>query len=326
MQRNKDAVKPKDLHFIIMPQSFYVKDKICLVSGANRGIGLAILEGLLRHGASKVYAAVRTLSSVDQLVIKYGCDRVVPLKLDKSDPTSIREAANVAQDVQCVVNNAGILVLAEPFANGGDEAKNDEFVDALQNQMDVNVMGLVRMAQAFTPILEKNGGGAFVVINSASSMRCPGSASGRSGATFTGYAASKAASYVITQGLRASLPNTVVVSVHPGPIATDMVDQYGAKGRSETPDIVPEAIVKALREGTFLVYPDAAAQRIGDAYANFADAIILPETTPPVPRHPDVLVDIAPGAPQFPPDDPEVLRKLMSGPMTLEPYDEDRLK
>ena len=263
-----------------MPQSFDIKDKICLVSGANRGIGLAILEGLHRHGASKVYAGVRTLSSVDQLVAKYG-SKVVPLKLDKSNPATIKETANVAQDVQCVVNNAGILVLAEPFANGGDEAKNDEFVDALQNQMDVNVVGLVRMAQAFAPILEKNGGGAFVVINSASSMRCPGSASGRSGATFTGYAASKAASYAITQGLRASLSNTVVVSVHPGPIATDMVDQYGAKGRSETPDVIPEAIVKALREGTFLVYPDAAARKIGDAYAQFADAIILPETAPP---------------------------------------------
>ena len=264
-----------------MPQSFDIKDKICLVSGANRGIGLAILEGLLRHGASKVYAGVRTLSSVDQLVAKYGSDKVVPLKLDKSDPVSIKAAANVAQDVQCVVNNAGILVLAEPFANGGDEAKNDEFVDALQDQMGVNVVGLVRMAQAFTPILEKNGGGAFVVINSASSMRCPGSASGRSGATFTGYAASKAASYAITQGLRTSLPNTMVVSVHPGPIATDMVDQYGAKARSETPEVIPETIVSALKKGTFLVYPDAAARKIGDAYANFADAIILPETAPP---------------------------------------------
>ena len=58
-----------------MPQSFDIKDKICLVSGANRGIGLAILEGLLRHGATKVYAGVRTLSSVDQLVAKYGSDK-----------------------------------------------------------------------------------------------------------------------------------------------------------------------------------------------------------------------------------------------------------
>ena len=263
-------------------QSFDVKNKICLVTGANRGIGLAILEGLFKHGAAKVYAAVRTPSSADGRVAKYGSDKVVAIKLDKSDPASIKEAAKVAQDVQLVVNNAGILVLAEPFANGGDEAKNEEFIDALQSQMDVNVMGLVRMAQAFTPILEKNGGGAFVVINSASSMRCPGSASGRSGATFTGYAASKAASYSITQGLRASLPNTLVVSVHPGPIATDMVAQYGATGRSETPDVIPESIVKALKEGTFLVYPDGAAQNIGNAYENFADTIILPETVPPM--------------------------------------------
>ena len=61
-----------------------------------------------------------------------------------------------------------------------------------------------------------------------------------------------------------------------------MVDQYGAKGRSETPDVIPEAIVKALKEGTFLVYPDGAAQKIGNAYEYFAEAIILPEMVPPI--------------------------------------------
>ncbi len=124
----------------------------------------------------------------------------------------------------------------------------------------------------------------FVQINSTSSLRCPG-------AHFTGYAASKSAAYSIVQGLRSSTHNTLIVSVHPGPIATDMVDQFGARDRSEPAEQVAEAIVEALKEGSFLVFPDTISKKIGEAYMPYmyaeATCIVLPTTKPPSPPSAD---------------------------------------
>ena len=85
--------------------TFDVKDKTVLVTGANRGIGRAILEGALQRGAKKVYAAVRRLKSAQPLVEQFG-DSVVPLHLDLEDPESIRNAAATATDVEVVINNS----------------------------------------------------------------------------------------------------------------------------------------------------------------------------------------------------------------------------
>ena len=146
-------------------RSVDVRGLVVMVNGSNRGIGRAILEGFLHHGASKAYAAVRSVSSVEDLVEQYGRDRVIPICLDVTDQSSIDEAAAIAQDVDVVVNNAGILDLIEPLGK-----QRRKFVASLQRQMDVNVLGLVRMSPAFLPILEKkSGGGAFVQINSTSS-------------------------------------------------------------------------------------------------------------------------------------------------------------
>lgn len=245
------------------PVSFDVRDKVVLVTGSNRGIGLSIIEGLLNAGAAKAYAGVRTLSSADKLVQTYGSDRVVPVHMDLSDPRTIRSAAEMAQDVELVVNNAGVLDIAEP-PNGDGDGDGTAFLASLKNQMEVNVFGLVHVAQAFGPLLERRGGGAFVQINSTSSLRCPTPA-------FAGYAASKSAAFSITQGLLGSLPNTRVLSVHPGPIATDMVDQFNGRDKSEPPEQVFEAIVGALEKGDqFLVYTDTFSRGMGEDYRDFA--------------------------------------------------------
>ena len=183
-----------------------------------------------------------------------------------SDPTSITKVAEMAQDVELVVNNGGILEMIDPLS--------DEFLASLKNQMDVNVFGLVRMAQAFAPILKKNSGSSddgrktttFVQINSTSSLRCPKPA-------FAGYTALKAAAFSITQGLIDSMmmSNTLVLSVHPGPIATDMVDQIGGRDWSEPPEQVFEAIADALVRGDdFLVYADSFPRGMGEDYRDFS--------------------------------------------------------
>ncbi len=239
--------------------SFDVNGKTCLVSGANRGIGKVIAETLLKHGASKVYAAVRDTKTAAPLVDAHG-DKVVPLELDLSKSETIKAAAQSASDVTLVVNNAGVLKTAT--------ALSDEAFDALKFELDVNLFGLLRIAQAFAPVLKANGGGAFVQLNSVVSMKCfP---------QFTTYCASKAASYSLTQALRALLgeQGTAVHSVHPGPIDTDMGDSAGLSEIAEPPELVGEAIVTALKSGEFHVFPDSMAKQIGEAYGSFAKNIV----------------------------------------------------
>ncbi|MBE9140128.1 SDR family oxidoreductase [Nodosilinea sp. LEGE 07088] len=239
--------------------TFDVNGKVALVTGANRGIGKAIAESLIQHGATKVYAAVRNLDSAQSLVETYG-DRVVPIPFDLAQPDTIAQAAQTASDVDLVVNNAGVLKNAGPLA--------EDAIAALQYEMEMNVFGLMRMAQAFAPVLKANGGGALVQLNSVASIK--------NFADFATYSASKAAAYSITQALREKLgeQGTLVVSVHPGPIATDMAQDAGLGEIAEPPSLVGDGIVTALKDGKFHLFPDTMAKQVGGAYESFASNVV----------------------------------------------------
>ncbi|MEM9448341.1 MAG: SDR family oxidoreductase [Cyanobacteria bacterium P01_E01_bin.6] len=239
--------------------TYDINNKIVLVTGANRGIGKVLVESFIEHGAAKVYAAVRKLDSVAPLVEKYG-DKVVPIQVDLSDPQSITAAAQTATDVQVVVNNAGVLKTSTPLV--------EDAIASLEFEMSVNVYGLINMAQAFAPVLKANGGGVFAQLNSVVSMKAF--------SNFATYSASKAAAYSITQSLRELLSEqgTLVLSVHPGPIATDMGDEAGLTAIAEPPTLVAEGIIKALENGDFHVFPDSMAKQIGGAYQSFAENVV----------------------------------------------------
>lgn len=247
-----------------MKINYDVQGKTALVTGSNRGIGKEIVDSFLQHGAAKVYAAVRNLNSAAGLVEQHG-DKVVPIQIDLGRPETITAAAATAKDAQIVVNNAGVLRNSTPLAA--------DAIDSLDFEMKINVFGLMQMAQAFAPILKANGGGAFVQLNSAASMKCF--------ANFATYSASKAAAYSITQALRDLLgqQGTAVLSVHPGPIATAMADAAGLTEIAEPPSLVAEGIVAALKAGDFHLFPDSMAKQVGSVYRSFAENIVEADLT-----------------------------------------------
>jgi NAD(P)-dependent dehydrogenase (short-subunit alcohol dehydrogenase family) len=254
----------KTTHGLRLKMTFDLENKIVLITGANRGIGASLVKAFLLAGAKKVYAAVRSIESASHLVETYGKDKVFPILIDLADPKTITTAAKEASDVEVVVNNAGVLKVDDPLA--------DTATSSLEYQMNVNVYGLLHMAQAFAPVLKSNGGGVFAQLNSVVSMK--------SFSNVATYSASKAAAYSLTQALREVLQEqgTTVVSVHPGPVATDMADQAGMREMAESPDVVANAVLKAVRNQEFHVFPDSMAQQIGGAYESFAKNVVEGQT------------------------------------------------
>jgi len=177
-----------------------IQDSTVLVTGANRGIGKAFADALLDRGAKKVYAAVRDVTTVTD-------PRLLPIQLDVTDPDRVAAVARELDDVQVVVNNAGVLHVGVPLSAS---------LEVARVELETNYLSLVSMTQVFAPVLERNGGGAFVnVLSVFSWVAAP---------LLTTYSASKAAAWSFTNAARIELrrQGTHVVGVHPGPVDTDM--------------------------------------------------------------------------------------------------------
>lgn len=211
-----------------------------LVTGANRGIGLAIVHALLDAGVARVYAGARDTDSLKPLVKAFK-DKVVPIELDVTKTKDINAAAKEAKDVTILVNNAGVAAMGPLM--GKDAIKN------LKTEWNVNVLGMLGMARKFAPILKKNGGGAIVNLNSVASLKSfPFSPT---------YCASKAAAFSLSLGLRNELASqgTFVVSVFPGPVDTDMAEDL--EFAKTSPSEVASKIVGAIHDEHAFCFPDS---------------------------------------------------------------------
>lgn len=131
-----------------------IKDSVAFVTGANRGLGLALVHELLARGASKVYAGVRDPASIN-------LPGVIAVKLDVTNAEEVAAAAAQCGDVTLLINNAGIA----RFVSYLDPAA----IDTAREIMDANYLGPIRMCQAFTPVLANNHGGAIINILSVAS-------------------------------------------------------------------------------------------------------------------------------------------------------------
>ena len=219
-----------------------IKGSVALVTGANRGLGLAFAKGLLASGSSKVYAGARDPGTI----ITPG---LYPIKLDITQSADIEAVAKACPDVTVLINNAGIL------RAGGLLSENS--VDAARAQLETNFFGTLAMSQAFAPILAAHGGGALVNILSVLSwINMPSVAA---------YCASKSAAWALTNGLRNDLraQGTLVVGVHAAFIDTDMAKSVPYP--KITPDEVVRQTLQALENGIEEVFADAITRQVKSA-------------------------------------------------------------
>lgn len=218
-----------------------VRSSTALVTGANRGLGRAIVEELLERGASKVYAGARDPQTVDA-----HDPRVAPIRLDVTDADSIYAAAALATDVDLVVNNAGISDGTSVFGPDG--------VESLRRQLETNTLGPLQVTRAFAPILEANGGGAVVnVLSVLSWVTFPST---------SGYSASKAAAWSLTNAARGELraQGTHVVGVHVGYLDTDMAAHVD--GPKTDPADLARQVLDAVQSGADEVLGDELSRGV----------------------------------------------------------------
>jgi NAD(P)-dependent dehydrogenase (short-subunit alcohol dehydrogenase family) len=235
-----------------MSAELEIAGRIALVTGANRGIGRALVEALLARGAAKVYAAARRIGSLADLVAQ-APDRIVPLQLDVTQAAHVRQAATKAADVDLLVNNAAIL--GHAFAGFDDPV----WLDAARQEYETNVVGALRISQAFAPVLARNGGGTIVNVSSVAGLvGMP---------TVLTYSSTKAALHSLTQSTRQMLreQGTRVVGVYPGPVETDMAAELPTEKAS--PAAVAAAILDGLERGQEEIYPDPYALAFSNTYA-----------------------------------------------------------
>lgn len=214
-----------------------------LITGANRGIGLAFARHALARGARRVYAAARDPGQVS-------LPGVMPLRLDVTRPEQVAEAARRADDVTLVINNAGI-------AEFGGFLQPDS-LPSLQRQLEVNFLGPLRMAQAFAPVLKARGGGALLNVLSVASWL--------HGLDLAVYGASKAAAWALTNGLRHELraQGTQVLALHMGFVDTDMTRAVDAP-KSDADSIVARAF-DALEAGAEEVLADELTRQVKQGF------------------------------------------------------------
>jgi NAD(P)-dependent dehydrogenase (short-subunit alcohol dehydrogenase family) len=231
-------------HNTKMPGGVDISGARALVTGANRGLGRAYVEELLERGAVRVYAAAR---NPDTLGITAVTDeRVIPIRLDVTDPGQVQAAAARCTDVTVLINNAGTMLRSPLLAATNLSAARDE--------METNYFGTLEMCRAFAPMLARNGGGAIVnVLSVASWLASPFNGS---------YSASKSAQWALTNAIRTELrpAGTLVVGVHPGWIDTDMAAEV-PEAKISPEDVVTQTL-DAVQGGDEEVLTDDATRHV----------------------------------------------------------------
>jgi NAD(P)-dependent dehydrogenase (short-subunit alcohol dehydrogenase family) len=216
-----------------------IADKTLLVTGANRGLGQALVEEALRRGAKRVYAGTRR-------PFVHPGRRVTPVSLDVTDTAQVEAAVGKVESLDVLINNAGVAL----YDDLGDRA-------ALEQHLAVNLLGTWRVTEAFLPLLTRGRGAVVNVLSIAAVAAVP---------VMPSYSISKAAALSLTQSVRA-LSGRHGVTVHAvlaGPIETDMSRDL------DVPKAAPESVASAIFDGVEAgdddIFPDPMSKTMAQSW------------------------------------------------------------
>jgi NAD(P)-dependent dehydrogenase (short-subunit alcohol dehydrogenase family) len=216
-----------------------IAQKTVLITGANRGIGRALVNEALRRGAKRVYAGTRSaLQHVDK--------RVTPLTLDVTSVAQIQRAAAEVDTLDVLINNAGIALY--------DDLSS---FDTIEQQLAVNLFGVFNVTRALLPLLRRSNGAIVNNVSLAALAPLP---------IVPGYSISKAAAFNMTQSLRALLTGqgVTVHAVIIGPTDTDMTRGFDIP--KAPPESTAAGIFDGLERGEEEIFPDPASQSIAEGW------------------------------------------------------------
>ena len=216
-----------------------IEGKSVLVTGANRGLGRALVEEALRRGAERVYAGSRR-------PLVHADEHVTSLILDVTNAVQIREAVKAVESLDILVNNAGISL--------PDDLHDRAAVD---RHLAVNLFGTWGVTEAFLPSLTRSGAAIVNVVSIGAFAAVP---------VLPAYSISKAAAFSLTQSLRALLAGRGV-SVHavmPGPIDTDMVRDLPIP--KTPPESVAQAVFDGMENGEEEIFPDPVSETMAESW------------------------------------------------------------
>jgi NAD(P)-dependent dehydrogenase (short-subunit alcohol dehydrogenase family) len=215
------------------------KDRAVLVTGANRGIGRALVEEALKRGAKRVYAGTRQpLAPSDE--------RVTPLILDVTDAVQIHAAVKKVESLDILINNAGVALY--------DDLSD---LEVIERHLAVNLLGSLKVTHAFLPLLKRSQGAIVNNLSLAALASLP---------VMPASSISKAAVFNMTQSLRALLAGqgVTVHSVFLGPIDTDM--SRGFEIPKASVHTAAQGIFDGLDKGEDDIFPDPVSLAIAEGW------------------------------------------------------------
>lgn len=218
-----------------------IAQKSLLITGANRGIGRALVEEALRRGAQRVYAGTRS-------PLEHSDKRVIPIVLDVTSAEQIQRAARAIDTLDVLINNAGIALY--------DDLSKPEVIE---QHLTVNLFGPLSVIRTFLPLLKRSKGAIVNNISTVALAALP---------IVSGYSISKAALLSMTQSLRALLASqgVTVHAILTGPVDTDM--NRGFDIPKASPESAAAAVFDGLERGEDEIFPDPMSQSIAAGWRN----------------------------------------------------------